>query len=91
MQFAEKELGKRPSEITFEYLSPTFIGAFLDDLEHHRRNGVRSRNVRMTAIRSFFRDAALDVPQHAGSIQRVLAIPVSVKNADWWDSSPALK
>ncbi len=75
LQFAEKELRKRPSEITFEDLSPTFVGAFLDDLEHHRRNGVRSRNVRMTAIRSFFRYAALDVPQHAGSIQRVLAIP----------------
>src|SRR6202790_4609359 len=75
LQFAEKELGKRPSETTFEDLSPTFIGAFLDDLEHHRRNGVRSRNVRMTSIRSFFRYAALEVPQHAGSIQRVLAIP----------------
>ena len=75
LQFAEKELEKRPSEITFEDLSPTFIGAFLDGLEHHRRNDVRSRNVRMTANRSFFRYAALDVPEHAGSIQRVLAIP----------------
>src|ERR1700749_814506 len=75
LQFVEKELGKRPSQITFDDLCPTLIGAFLDDLEHHRRNGVRSRNLRMTSIRSFFRYAALEVPQHAGSIQRVLAIP----------------
>jgi len=75
LQFAERELGKRPSEITFDDLSPTFIGAFLDDLEHHRHNGVRSRNVRMSSIRSFFRYAALEIPQHAGSIQRILAIP----------------
>jgi integrase/recombinase XerD len=74
-QFAEKELHKRPSEITFDDLSPTLIEAFLDDLERRRRNGVRSRNLRMTSIRSFFRYAALEVPQHAGSIQRVLAIP----------------
>ena len=37
LQFAEKELNKRPSEITFDDLSPTFIGAFLDDLERRRR------------------------------------------------------
>jgi len=55
LQFAERELGKRPSEIIFDDLSTTFIGAFLDDLEHHRHNGVRSRNVRMSSIRSFFR------------------------------------
>jgi site-specific recombinase XerD len=75
LQFAEKELGKRPSDITFDDLSPTFIGAFLDDLEHHRRNSVRCRNVRMSSIRSFFRYAALEIPEYAGSIQRILAIP----------------
>ena len=71
----ERRIREAAFQITFEDLSPTFIGAFLDDLEHHRRNGVRSRNLRMAAIRSFFRYAALDVPQHAGSIQRVLTIP----------------
>ena len=51
------------------------IGAFLDDLENRRGNGARSRNLRLTAIRSFFRYAALEAPAHAGIIQRVLAIP----------------
>jgi len=35
----------------------------------------RSRNLRLTAIRSFFRYAALETPQHSALIQRVLAIP----------------
>ena len=48
LQFAEKQLGKQPSEITFEDLSPTFIEVFLDDLERHRGNGVQSRNLRMS-------------------------------------------
>jgi site-specific recombinase XerD len=47
----------------------------LDDLEERRNNGAQSRNLRLTAIRSFFRYAALEVPIHAGLIRRVLAIP----------------
>ena len=35
----------------------------------------RSRNLRLTAIRSFFRYASLEAPAHSGIIQRVLAIP----------------
>jgi integrase len=36
---------------------------------------VRSRNLRLTAIHSFFRYAAFELPTHAAQIQRVLAIP----------------
>jgi integrase/recombinase XerD len=51
------------------------VGAFLEDLENRRHNGARSRNLRLTAIRSFFRYASLEAPAHSGIIQRVLAIP----------------
>ena len=56
-------------------LNAPFLGAFLDHLESARTNGARSRNLRLTAIRSFFRFAALETPQHSGLIQRVLVIP----------------
>jgi len=36
---------------------------------------VRSRNLRVTALHSFFRYAAFEVPDHSAQIQRVLAIP----------------
>ena len=36
---------------------------------------VRSRNLRLTAIHSFFRYAAFEAPEHSAQIQRVLAIP----------------
>jgi integrase/recombinase XerD len=75
MEFAQQRLGKSPSRITFENLSAPFLGTFLDHLETSRQNGARSRNLRLTAIRSFFRFAALETPQHAALIQRVLAIP----------------
>jgi integrase/recombinase XerD len=75
LQFTQQKLGKAASQITLEDLNAPMIGVFLDDLEHSRHNSVRSRNLRMTVIRSFFRYAALEAPQHSGLIQRVLAIP----------------
>ena len=51
------------------------ISAFLNHLETERHNSIRTRNVRLTAIRSLFSYAALRHPEHALLIQRVLAIP----------------
>ncbi|MGA8658603.1 MAG: site-specific integrase [Chthoniobacterales bacterium] len=75
LKFAERRLGCPPSKLTLEKLAAPFLAAFLDDLEATRANAPRTRNLRLAAIRSFFRYAALEAPQHAGLIQRVLAIP----------------
>ena len=75
LRFAQKRLPKSPSQLALENLNAPFLGTFLHDLENHRANGARSRNLRLTAIRSFFRYAALETPQHSALIQRVLAIP----------------
>jgi integrase/recombinase XerD len=75
LRFAQKRLHMSPSQLAMEDLNPPFLMAFLHDLENHRANGARSRNLRLTAIRSFFRYAALEIPQHSALIQRVLAIP----------------
>jgi integrase/recombinase XerD len=56
-------------------LDAPLIGAFLDHLERERGNTVRTRNNRLAAIHSLFGYAALHHPEHAASIQRVLAIP----------------
>jgi integrase len=47
----------------------------LDHLEVDRHNTVRTRNWRLAAIHSLFGYAALSHPEHAATIQRVLAIP----------------
>ena len=73
--FAEKRLGKPPSNLKLEDLDVSFVSRFLDHLEKHRGLSVRSRNLRLTAIHSFFRYAAFEAPTHAAQIQRVLAIP----------------
>ena len=73
--FAEKRLHKAPSAVALIDLDPSLIGAFLDELEKQRSNSARSRNLRLTAIRSFFRYAAFEEPTQSGLIQQVLAMP----------------
>jgi len=75
LQFAQRRLRKQPSCLVFEDIDAPMITAFLDDLESSRKIGARSRNLRLTAIRSFFHFAAYEEPGHASQIQRVLAIP----------------
>lgn len=75
LQFAQKRLHKAPSQLGLDNLDASLVGAFLEDLENRRNNGASSRNLRLTAIRSFFRYASLEAPAHSGIIQRVLAIP----------------
>ena len=61
--------------MSFEEIDAPLIVAFLDNLEKRQGLSVRSRNLRLTAIHSFFRYAALETPAHSAQIQRVLAIP----------------
>ena len=75
LQFAQKRLHKPPARLAFEEIDAPMIAAFLDDLEKSRGIAVRSRNLRLTAIRSFFHYAAYEEPSRAAQIQRVLAIP----------------
>jgi site-specific recombinase XerD len=58
-----------------EQISAAAITAFLHELEKERKISARTRNLRLSAIRSFFRYVAFEVPSHAAHIQQVLAIP----------------
>ena len=75
LKFIQQRLGKPPSRLTFEEIDAPLIVAFLDELEKRQGISARSRNLRLTAIHSFFRYAAFEVPAYSAQIQRVLAIP----------------
>ena len=75
LQFMHTRTGKAPSQLDWDDLDADTITAFLTHLEAERHNSVRTRNLRLTAIRSLFSYAALRHPEHALLIQRVLAIP----------------
>jgi site-specific recombinase XerD len=75
LRFVQQRTHKAPSELDMADLDAPLIAAFLEDLEKVRHNSIRTRNNRLAAVRSFFSYAALRHPEHAASIQRVLAIP----------------
>jgi site-specific recombinase XerD len=73
--FVHRQTGTMPAQLDWDDLNAAMISAFLNHLESDRHNATRTRNVRLTAIRSLFSYAALRHPEHALGIQRVLAIP----------------
>jgi site-specific recombinase XerD len=75
LKFTEQRLHKAPSQLNFQEIDAPLIVTFLDYLEKHQGITTRSRNLRLTAVRSFFRFAAFEAPAHSLQIQRVLAIP----------------
>ena len=75
LRFAQRERHKRPSELTLSDLDADLVGSFLTSLEQQRRCSARTRNARLTAIRSFFTYASFQEPGLSAHIQRVLAIP----------------
>jgi len=75
LRFTVERTGKTPSELDIAHLDARLIAAFLEHLENDRGNAVQTRNNRLAAIHSLFAYLALHHPEHAGSIQRVLAIP----------------
>jgi integrase/recombinase XerD len=75
LQFASEQAGKPPTKLTVEQVDATLVGDFLTHLEDKRRNSARSRNVRLAAIRSFFRFVAMKEPAHLLHCQRILAMP----------------
>jgi integrase/recombinase XerD len=75
-QFIKQQTGREPAAFHITDLDAAAILSFLDSLEQRRHNSVRSRNVRLAAIRTFFRWVALREPEHINLATCVLSIPV---------------
>jgi site-specific recombinase XerD len=80
LQFVHRETGIEPAVLAVSALDAEIILRFLDALEKDRGNSVASRNLRLTAIRSFYRMVALRDPASVGVATRVLAIPLKRTN-----------
>jgi integrase/recombinase XerD len=79
-EFAAKKLKVAPSALTLEQMDAELIAAFLEHLEGERRNSSHTRNVRLAAIRSFFRFLEHRQPAALDQIRRGLAIPFKKTN-----------
>lgn len=75
LTFTRDRTGKQPGALDITDWHVPAISAFLRHLETDRANGATTRNARLAAIHSLFAFLAVRLPEHAGLIQRVLAMP----------------
>ncbi|WP_366112832.1 site-specific integrase [Bradyrhizobium sp.] len=73
--FAADRLKVKPSALTLEQINAGLVSTFLEHLEDERKNAAVTRNVRLAAIKSFFRFLEYRQPAALEQIRRVLAIP----------------
>jgi site-specific recombinase XerD len=74
LRYAEQRTGRMASALTLQDLDAPMILSFLDHLETERHCSARTRNLRLTAIRSFMRYVSVHDPASLPVAQRVLAI-----------------
>jgi len=74
LQFVAGKKGD-PSQITIEDLTVERVTTFLQYLETGRRNQSSTRNVRLSAIHSFFRYVGAHCPEQLAQVQRILSVP----------------
>ena len=76
LDFTSDKLGKAPTAMRLADIQPDLILAFLDHLEHGRHNAVRSRNLRLTALRAFLKFAGRRDVTSLHDVERALAVPM---------------
>jgi len=65
LQFAEQRLHRPPERLTLCDIDAPLVLAFLNYLEVDRHSAIRSRNLRLAAVRAFLRYVASKVPESA--------------------------
>ena len=75
LSFISGRKGIDVCDLALEDIGTESILAFLGYLEEERGNKARTRNVRLSAIHSFFRYLACVSPEHLEHSQRILSIP----------------
>jgi len=75
-EFASLKLGVPPSALQLEQIDAPLVLDFLEHIQTARGNSPRTRNARLTAIKSFMRFVEHRVPSALEQIKCVLSIPV---------------
>jgi integrase/recombinase XerD len=73
--FASQKLKVALSALSLEQLDAALISTFVEHLETNRGNSAETRNIRLAAIRSFFRFLQHREPAAVEQVRRILAIP----------------
>jgi integrase/recombinase XerD len=75
LRFLASHKNRPASSLDLADLGPQETQAFLVHLESERRNSASTRNIRLSALHSFFRFVAAQHPDRLEQAQRILGIP----------------
>lgn len=76
LAFVQRKTGRSPSQQTLGDWNSQTILRFLDHLEKERGCQVRTRNIRLAALRAFMRYVSQQAPESLALASQVLAIPL---------------
>ena len=76
LDFASQRLRRAPTGMRLADLRPDLILAFLDHLEQDRHNAIRSRNLRLTALRAFLKFAGRRDVTSLHVVEQAMAVPM---------------
>jgi site-specific recombinase XerD len=76
LRYCRDARGLAPERLTLKQIDPPLVLGFLDHLERDRGCSARTRNLRLTALHSFFRYLQAEEPSLLLPCQRILAIPL---------------
>lgn len=76
LDFASTRLSKAPTAMQLADITPELILAFLAHLEQERHNSIRSRNLRLTALRALLRFAGRRDVTALHTVERAMAVPM---------------
>jgi site-specific recombinase XerD len=76
LDFAGHRLRVAPCALRLTDFTPDLLLAFLDHLEHDRHNTVRSRNLRLTTLRTFLKYAGRRDVSALHAVEQALAVPM---------------
>ena len=75
LSYASQATGKPPERMGFPDISASLVLEFLAHLEKERHNSIRTRNLRLAAIRTLMRYMVRNCPENMHTAQGILAIP----------------
>ena len=76
LDFASTRISKAPTAMQLADITPELILAFLAHLEQERHNSIRSRNLRLTALRALLRFAGRRDVTALHTVERAMAVPM---------------
>ena len=76
LKFAALYLSKEPTSMKLADITSELILKFLAHLERERHNSVRSRNLRLTALRTFLKFAGRRDVTALHTVERAMAVPM---------------